>query len=273
MGAVPGRGKIKHAELAPGPRVVHGGRPAHPAVNAAGEMLRGVHGGRMVQPERQIQGVRPDAGFVPPASRDEVHFLRLAPHDRAAVCPQDAGGGIGDRHDQLTVVRSRLQLGFELPDGGAERARLPGQLRFVDVSERCLVNLGHDVCGRALPARDDLGSHARALCARRPLVTDRWNVQIPRSRQERASPVQLSASRHDQPQGCRGFARYRSASMRHYGPAAGCEVKAKSPKHVALRSFRHRSRLSRHPATARRMSGTCRWSPASRAKGPYMAGR
>ncbi len=99
MRAVPGRGKVEHAELAPGTRVVHRGGPAHPAVHTAGEMLRGVYGGRMVQPERQIQGVRPDAGLVPPAAGDEVHLLRLAPHDRAAVRPQDAGGGIGDRDD------------------------------------------------------------------------------------------------------------------------------------------------------------------------------
>ena len=145
--AVPGGGKVEHAELAPGTRVVHRGRPAHPAVNTAGEMLRRVHGGRVVQPERQIQGVRPDAGLVPPASRDEVHLLGLAPHDRAAVRPQDAGGGIGDRHDQLAVVRRRLQLGFELPDGGVERARLEGMPVSSEVGQRRLGDLGHDVRG------------------------------------------------------------------------------------------------------------------------------
>jgi len=206
VGAIPGRGQVEHAELAPGARVVHRGGPAHPAVHAAGEVLRGVHGGRMVQPERQVQRVRPDAGLIPPASGNEVHLLRPVPHDRAAVGPHDPGGRIGDRHDELAIVGRRLQLGFELPDGAAERARLPGEPGLVGVCQRRLVDLGHDVRGRALPARDDLGSHACALGVRPPLVADRRNVLIPRLREKRAPPVQLGASVHHQPQGS-GLAR------------------------------------------------------------------
>jgi len=39
----------------------------------------------MVQLQRQVQDVRPGAGLVPAASRDEVHLLRLGPHGRAVM--------------------------------------------------------------------------------------------------------------------------------------------------------------------------------------------
>src|SRR5208282_1502240 len=112
--------------------------------------------------------------------------------------------------------------------GGAERARLEGIPRFVEVSERRLGDLGHDVRGGALPARRDLGSHARPLRVRRPLVTDRRNVQIPCSSEERAAPVQLRTCGHDQPQGP-GFPATDSAGIRYYPLAADGDGKAKGP--------------------------------------------
>src|SRR5258708_3511549 len=101
MGAVPGRRKIHHAELLPGARVMHWRRVAHPVVHAAGEVLGGVDRGGSVEPQGEVEGVRPDARLVPPAAGHEVHLLRVAPHDRPAVRPQDARAGIGDGDHEI----------------------------------------------------------------------------------------------------------------------------------------------------------------------------
>ena len=227
------------AELATGTRVVHRGRRAHPAVYTAGEMLRRVHGGRVIQPERQVQGVRPDTSFVPPASRDEVHLFCLAPHDRAAVRPQNAGGGIGDRHDQLTVVRRRLQLGFELPHGGAERARLEGVPRFVERRPGAPRATSGMMCAAERSQLATISVRTPAPSALQgPLVAYGWNVQIPRPREMRASAVQLRASGHDLPQGPGGARQWGRGHAALGYRQREYEVRGKGPEQDGLRSCR-----------------------------------
>ena len=117
VGAVPGRRQVDHAELPAGDRVVDRRGPADPVVHDRGVVLGGEdHGRTGVSPVGQVKGVGADAFVVPAAAGHEVHRLGLAAHHPAAVGPQDASVGVGDREHEVAVLGSAPQLVLDARD-------------------------------------------------------------------------------------------------------------------------------------------------------------
>ena len=67
----------------------------------------------------------PTTLVVPAPARHEVDGLGLAAHHPAAVRPEDAGLGVGDRDDEVAVLGGTAQLGLDPLDGGLQRRAAP----------------------------------------------------------------------------------------------------------------------------------------------------
>ena len=159
VGAVPGGGEVDDAELPAGDRVVHRRGPADPVVHDRRVVLGAEDHRRRRQPVGQVERVGADALVVPAAAGHEVDGLGLATHHPAAVGPQDAGLGVGDRHDQVAVLGGTPQLGLDAHHRGLQRGALPDLGRLGLVGQRRVGEVGGDRRLGAGPAAEDLGSH------------------------------------------------------------------------------------------------------------------
>ena len=119
------------------------------------------------EPVGQVERVGADAGVVPAAAGHEVDGLGLAAHHPAAVRPEDAGLGVGDRDDQVAVLGGTPQLGLDPLDRGLERRVLPERPGVGLVGQRRLGDVAGDGRLGPLPGVEDLGADQRRWRRRR----------------------------------------------------------------------------------------------------------